>query len=135
MWSSKKASFKQNVNPVTNKHGMTIKIIRLELSEQLWLNPNMENYYFAPWAKQYKNGSTFWMIWRCHGIPCFQFYFLLKNNGMREILDKNDFRRCYGSFENVIAKVLDHSYVVCRDLDNGIWKTPYSWRFYWHEST
>ena len=38
------------------------------------------------------------MLWGCHGIPCFQFYFLCKNNGKREQLHENDFRRSYGNF-------------------------------------
>ena len=28
--------------------------------------------------------GVFWMIWRCHSIPCFHFYFLFRNNGIRE---------------------------------------------------
>ena len=38
------------------------------------------------------------MIWRCHSIPSFHFYFLFRNNGNREQLDENDFRRCYSDF-------------------------------------
>ena len=71
------------------------------------------------------------MIWRCHSIPCFHFYFLFRNNGLREQLYQNDFCCCYGQicFESVIPQVLDHSYVqssfstITRHLDNGIWKT------------
>ena len=32
------------------------------------------------------------MIWKCHGILCFHFYFFFRNNG------KNDFCCCYGDF-------------------------------------
>ena len=41
-------------------------------------------------------------------------------------------------FENVIPKVFDHSCVqlslstIRRHRDNGIWNTPYIWRFYGH---
>ena len=42
--------------------------------------------------------GDFWIIWRCHSILCFHFYFLFRNNGIREQLDQNDFRRCYGNF-------------------------------------
>ena len=41
-------------------------------------------------------------------------------------------------FENVIPKVLNHSCVqlslstIRKHLDNGIWNTPYTWRFYGH---
>ena len=42
----------------------------------------------------------------------FIFTFLFRNNGKRELLDENDFRRCYGNFflESAIPNVLDHSY-------------------------
>ena len=33
---------------------------------------------------------------RCHGIPCFQFYLLFRENGIREELDENDYCLCYG---------------------------------------
>ena len=57
---------------------MSTKIIRLELSEKLWLNTNMD----IP----------------CHDIPCFYFYFLFRNNGKREQSNGNDFRCFYGNF-------------------------------------
>ena len=58
----------------------------------------------------------------------FHFYFLFRNNGIRDQLYQNDFCCCYGEifFESVIAQVLDHSYVqssfstITRHLDNGI---------------
>ena len=130
------------------KRWTSTKIGRLEISKKLWLNSNMETQYYPPWAKQEENGlvlsrGDFWMIWRCHSIPCFHFYFLFRNNGIREQLYQNDFCCCYGEicFESVIPQVLDHSYVqssfstITRHLDNGIWKTPSSWRFYRHGST
>ena len=40
-------------------------------------------------------------------------YFLFRTNGKKEHLDVNDFRNGFG---------------------NGVWKTPYSWRFYRHGS-
>ena len=42
--------------------------------------------------------DNFWMIWRCHNIPCFHFYFLLRNKSIREQLDESDFHRCYEKF-------------------------------------
>ena len=53
------------------------------------------------------------MIWKCHSIPCFHFYFLFRNNDIREQLYQNDFCCCYGEifFESIIPQVLDHSYV------------------------
>ena len=85
----------------------------------------------------------------------FRFYILFTNNSIREELDQNDFGRYYGNFffEKVISKILDHSYVQSsfsstssssihnyeapwkRILKDGIWKTPYNWRFYGHGST
>ena len=38
------------------------------------------------------------MIRRCYSIPCFQFQFLFRNNGIREQLYANGFRRSYGNF-------------------------------------
>ena len=38
------------------------------------------------------------MIWKCHGISRFHFYLLFINNGIRDQLDEEDFRRCYGNF-------------------------------------
>ena len=38
------------------------------------------------------------MIRKCHGIPSFHLYFLLRNKGKREQVDENDFGRCYGHF-------------------------------------
>ena len=39
------------------------------------------------------------MIWRCHGILCFNFYFLFqRNNSKREEMDGNNFCCCYGNF-------------------------------------
>ena len=41
--------------------------------------------------------------------------------------------------ESIILKVLNHSYIqsflstITRHPDNGIWKTPYNWRFYGHQ--
>ena len=58
------------------------------------------------------NRVDFWMIWRCHGILCFHFYFLFRNNGKWEQFNENDLRHCYGIylfiFESVILKFLDH---------------------------
>ena len=45
------------------------------------------------------------MIWRCHGIPCFHFYFLFRNKGRRQQLDGNDFRHCYGNFESTWSQL------------------------------
>ena len=48
---------------------------------------------------------------------------------VREQLNENDFRHCYGNFfEITILKLPDHSYVqssfatITRHIDNGIWK-------------
>ena len=59
-------------------------------------------------------------------------------NVVKEQLGQNKFRRCYDFFflESIIPKVLDHNDVqsslstITKHLDNGMWKTPYNWRFY-----
>ena len=43
------------------------------------------------------------MIQRCYGIPCFYFYFLFKNNIIRERFDENVFRRRYGFFSSKVS--------------------------------
>ena len=81
------------------------------------------------------NRADFWMIWRCHGIPCFHFYFLFRNNGYKRRIRYPSLLWQF-SFKNVIPKV--HSYVqssfstFMRHLENGIWKTRCNWRFYGH---
>ena len=63
----------------------------------------------------------------------FFFLFLFRNNVIRDQLDVNDFSCCYVFLpESTIPKVLDHSYVqislstITSQLDNSIWKTPYT---------
>ena len=95
------------------------------------------------WDSLVSGGGDFWMIWKCHDIPWIHFYFLLRNNSKREKVDENEIRYCYGKsfFESVIPKIIDHNYVqssfstIAMHLDNGIWKTPYNWRFYGREAT
>ena len=50
------------------------------------------------WDSLVLNRGDFWMIWRCRGIPCFHLLFCFRNNGKREQLNENNFRRCYGNF-------------------------------------
>ena len=79
---------------------MSAKIIRLKLSEKLWVNPTLHK----PKKKRglpcflVLSRGDFWMIWRCHGIPCFHYCFLFRNKDKREQLHGNDSRRCYGNF-------------------------------------
>ena len=65
-------------------------------------------------------------------------FFLFRNKVIREQLDKSDFRRCCGNFffrkchsksiwSQLCSKFFINNY---ENLDNGIWKTPYNWRFY-----
>ena len=58
---------------------------------------------------------------------------------VKEQLDENDFRHYYGNyFGSTILKLPDHSYIessfaaIMRHIDNSIWKTPYSLKFYGH---
>ena len=75
------------------------------------------------------------MIWRCHGILCFHLHFKFRNNAIREQLDENDFRRCYGFFFESVIPITAMFEVLSRHLDNGIWKTSYNWRLHEHGST
>ena len=73
----------------------------------------------------------FWVIWKWHGIPCCCFKFLFRNNCKREQLDEKAIRHCCGNlFESFIPKVQSLFSKITGYLENGIWKTPYSWRFY-----
>ena len=70
----------------------------------------------------------------------FIFIFMFRNNVIGEQLGQKNFRRCYGVFfESIILKGLDHNDVqsslatITKHLENGIWKTPYNWRFYGHQ--
>ena len=78
------------------------------------------------WAREKLNSCVlirgdFWTIRKCHGILCFNFYFLFRSNGnweqvdenMKLFHDENNFRCCYGFFfffESAIPNVFDHSY-------------------------
>ena len=42
--------------------------------------------------------GNFWMIWKRHGIPCFHFYFLFRNNSKRKRVNEYDICHCYGNF-------------------------------------
>ena len=102
---------------LTKLHDPNRRKMRLPCFELRWLLNGMN----MPW----------------HSVFSFLF-FLFRNNVIREQLDENDFRRCYVFSESIIPKVLDHNYVqyslstITRQLDNSIWKTLYSWIFYWH---
>ena len=68
----------------------------------------------------------------------FIFVFLFRNKVIREQLDESDFRRCYGNFflrkchsESIWSQLCSKYFINnYENLDNGIWKTPYNWRFY-----
>ena len=92
------------------------------------------------WDSLVLSRGDFCMIWRCHGIPCFHFYFLFRNNAIREQLDESDFLRCHGIllFESTWSHFFQNQNsfsTITRHLNNGIWKTLYKWRFYGHGST
>ena len=49
----------------------------------------------------------FWMVWRCHDIPCVYCYFSFSNKRQKAHLDENDFHHCYGNFFRIaILKVI-----------------------------
>ena len=84
------------------------------------------------WVSLVLSRGDFWMIWRCHSIPCFHFYFLFRNNGVREQLDKNEFSRCYGNF--VFSKVSFRKYLITvmfKALSRQLWATLTT-VFEWH---
>ena len=92
------------------------------------------------WYSLVLSRSDFCMIWRCHDIPCFHFYFFC----LELTVKKNTWMIMISIMVMVIIsklpfwKLLDISYVqssfptITRHIDNGIWK---SWRFYGHGST
>ena len=67
----------------------------------------------------------------------FIFIFLFRSNGKKSTW-MNDFCHFYGNyFENVILKVTWYQLfskllTTARHIDNGAWKTSYSWKFYGH---
>ena len=70
----------------------------------------------------------FWMVWRCHGIPCV-IIFLFRTNGKKGYLDENDFHTVIVVFPKVsFWKLLDLSYVqsclstIMRHIDTSIMK-------------
>ena len=49
----------------------------------------------------------FWMVWRCHGIPCVHFYFLFWTIIRKRYFDESDFHHCYGNFfESAVLNVV-----------------------------
>ena len=71
--------------------------------------------------------GDFWIIWMWHGIMCFHFYFLFRNNGIREQLDKNDFCRCCGNF---FSKVSFRKYLITAMFK--VLFNNYETRWQWH---
>ena len=60
------------------------------------------------------------MIWRCHTILCFHFYFVFRSNGIREQLYHKDFCWCYG--ENHFASTWSQ---LCSMFSLNNYKTPW----------
>ena len=64
------------------------------------------------WNSLVLSRADFWMIWRCHGIPCFHFIF--KPTVKKEHLDENDFHHGCGNYlESANLKV--YWYQLCSD--------------------
>ena len=130
------------------------KILRLEISEKLWLYPNKKmnswkniteyelHELHEPTRKNRDSlllsRTYFWLIGRYHDVPCSPFYFLFRTNCMREQLDENHFCCCYGNFfESAILKELYHSQcskffpTITSYISNFMWKTQ---GLYGHQS-
>ena len=99
----------QDINPVEThkiylsfscKRWISTKIIgkALTLPKQEDITLNSMTQTREKWDSLVLSKGDFCTIWRCHDIPWFHFYFLFRNNGKREQLSGNDFRRCYGIF-------------------------------------
>ena len=63
------------------KRWTSTKIGRLELLEKLWLKHkyitlSSMTQTTEKWVFLVLSRVDFWMVWRCHGIPCFCFYFV-----------------------------------------------------------
>ena len=88
------------------------------------------------WESLVLSRADFWMVWRCHGIPCFHFYvFCVEPNARKNNLMKATSVTFMTIFSEVsFWKLLDHSYVpssfstISMNIENGNWKTPYSWK-------
>ena len=88
------------------------------------------------WESLVLSRADFWMVWRCHGIPCFHFYvFCVEPNARKNNLMKATSVTFMTIFSEVsFWKLLDHSYVpssfstISINIENGNWKTPYSWK-------
>ena len=63
------------------------------------------------WQSIVLSRADFWLVWRCHGIPCFYFIFLFRTNGKKEYLHENNLRDCYGNFsQRLCSKFFLSSY-------------------------
>ena len=88
------------------------------------------------WESLVLSRADFWMVWRCHGIPFFHFYvFCVEPNARKNNLMKATSVTFMTIFSEVsFWKLLDHSYVpssfstISMNIENGNWKTPYSWK-------
>ena len=81
------------------------------------------------------------MVWKCHTIPCFHFFFCLqllinKTPWMRKIPVTIMAIISYVLFwKLLIINYVKNSFsTIMRHVNNGIWKTHCSWRLYRHES-
>ena len=50
------------------------------------------------WGSLVLSRTDFCVVWRCHMVFCFIFYFLFKSNGKKEHLDENNSRHGYGNY-------------------------------------
>ena len=58
------------------------------------------------WGSLVLSRTDFCVVWRCHMVFCFIFYFLFKSNGKKEHLDENNSRHGYGNyFKSAALKV------------------------------
>ena len=84
------------------------------------------------WNYHILSRQDFLMVWRCHGIPCFQFYFCFRTNVRKRYFNESGFRHCYGNFfESAILKLTwsqlcSHTQssfsTISRHIDNSISK-------------
>ena len=90
------------------------------------------------WDSLVLSRADFWIVWRCHGIPCYHFVFF-RSNGKKNPCMRTIFVTVMVITSKIpFWKLLNISCkfsTITRYIDNGIWKTPCSWKFYRRGST
>ena len=109
------------------------------------LYPNMVIQYWTPWSKQGENGNPWFWVgptfeWY-EGVTVFRVsfkFFFFRTNGKNTWTSSTSVTVMVIVLKVPFWKLLAINYncvqssfsAVTRQINNGIWKAPYSWRFY-----